>query len=127
MNKVSIKHVDNTHGQWLRNLNFYKTELSILRGMLTEIAGKYTSSEVAKEVEHYENQFKIQGNNIDVIAHKIHVNIDKIARQAQASAAGYIDGELLTEHAALSGMVEDEERIASELVRSFRKFAEKWM
>lgn len=115
------------HNQWLRNMNFYKTEVSILKGILTEIAGKYTGNEVSKVVEHFENQFLIQNNNIDAICHDIHANIDKIAREAQQSSAGYIDGALLEEHTLLGNRADDEERIANELVHSFRKFAERWM
>ncbi len=127
MNKVNISHVDNMHNQWLRNLNFYKTEVNILKGILTEIAGKYTGGEVVKDVEQFENKFRVQTNNIDTICHGIHVNIDNISRQAQHSSAGYIDGALLAEHAELGNKAEAEERSAIELIQSFRKFAERWM
>jgi hypothetical protein len=127
MSKVNLSHVSNMHNQWLRNLNFYKSELAILKGILTEIAGKYTGGEVSKEVEHFENQFKIQTDNIDTISHDIHVNIGRIGKEAQQSSAGYIDGDLLTEHTALGQRAEAEEKIAIELIHSFRKFAERWM
>lgn len=127
MSKVSVSHVSNMHNQWLRNLSFYKTEIAIQRGILTEIAGKYTSQEVLKDVAHFENQFKIQTNNIDTLAHDTHVNIGRIAREAQASSAHYIDAGLLTEHDVLGEKVQGEESTASDLLRSFRQFAEKWM
>ena len=127
MNKVKISHVNNMHNQWLRSLNFYKTEMTILKGMLTEIAGKNTGAEVMKEVEHFENQFKVQTNNIDVVSHDIHVNLDAISKAAQSSSAGYIDGSLLTSHTALGHKADEVEKGVIELVRSFRKFAEKWM
>src|SRR4051812_10425391 len=105
MSKVNVSHVSNMHNQWLRNMNFYKTEVSILRGILTEIAGKYTGGEVLKDVEHFENQFKVQTNNIDSICHGIHENIMRISKEAQHSSAGYIDASLLTEHMALGQKV----------------------
>ncbi len=115
------------HSQWLRTLNFYKTEITILKGILTEIAGKNTGGEVSKEIEHFENQFKVQANNIDTIAHGIHVNIDAISKEAKNSPAGYIDGKLLAEHTTLGNKTEDEEKTMIDTVRSFRRFAEKWM
>jgi hypothetical protein len=127
MKKVNISHVNNEHNRWLRGLNFYKTEIGILKSMLTEVAGKNTANDVMKEVEHFENQFKIQTINIDQLSHDIHINLSNIGRQAQASSAGYIDGELLVEHTALGEKYETEEGIITELTRSFRKFAEKWM
>jgi len=125
--KVNISHVSNMHGQWLRSLNFYKTEMTILKGILTEVAGKNTATEVAKEVEHFENKFKIQATNIDTVAHGIHVNIDAISKGVQSSSAGYIDGHLLAEHTNLGEKTEEQEKIMMELIRSFRQFAEKWM
>ncbi len=127
MKKVNISHVNNEHNRWLRGLNFYKTEISILKNMLTELAGKNSADDVMKDVEHFENQFVIQTNNIDKLSHDIHINLSKISSQAQASSAGYIDGELLSEHTALGEKYDTEERIVVELTHTFRKFAEKWM
>lgn len=127
MNKINISHVSNMHNQWLRTLNFYKTEMTILKGILTEIAGKNSDAEVLKQVEHFENQFRIQANNIDMIAHGIHVNIDAISKAAAQSSAGYIDGTLVADHTALGDKTEEEEKIMLDIIRSFRKFAEKWM
>lgn len=127
MKKVNISHVSNMHNQWLRTLNFYKTEITILKHILTEIAGKNTNSEAMKEVAHFENQFYIQSNNIDTLNHLIHANIDRIAREAKASSAGYIDATLLETHESLGTQTEEQEAIMVPLIQSFRRFAEKWM
>lgn len=126
-NRINISHVTNTHNQWLRSLNFYKTEISILKSILTEIARKNTGGEAMKETEHFENQFYIQSNNIDALAHAIHGNISAIADAAKASSAGYIDAELKKTHDELGIKTEQQETTVTELVRSFRRFAEKWM
>ncbi len=127
MGKVNISHVTNLHNQWLRTLNFYKTEVAIQRGILTEIAGKNTDADMLKEVEHFENLFRVQNDNIDRIAHGIHVNIDAISRQARESQARYIDGQLLTDHTRLGHETEDEVRVMTETIHSFRTFAARWM
>jgi phosphoenolpyruvate carboxylase len=127
MKRVNISHVSNQHNYWLRSLNFYKTEISILKGILTEIAGKNSGTDVLKEVEHFENQFKIQNINIDRLSHEIHVNIDGISKQAQQHNAGYIDEALQVTHIALGERFENEEKIIHEIIRTFRKFAEQWM
>ena len=120
MKKVNISHVSNQHNYWLRSLNFYKTEISILKGILTEIAGKNSGTDVLKEVEHFENQFKIQNINIDRLSHEIHVNIDGISKQAQQHNAGYIDEALQVTHIALGERFENEEKIIHEIIRTFR-------
>lgn len=127
MKKINVSHVNNEHSLWLRSLNFYKTEIGILKGILTEIAGKYTSTDILKEVEHFENQFKLQINNVDILSHDIHVNLQSIAAQASQANAGYIDGQLVADHTALGERFEAEEMVMKDLVRSFRKFAEQWM
>lgn len=127
MQKINIAHVNNEHNSWLRSLNFYKTEIGILKGILTQVAGKNTGAEVMKEVEHYENQFKLQTDNIDRLSHDIHVNINSIGRHAQEANAGYIDGSLLTTHTTLGEKYESEERVVTSVIQSFRKFAGQWL
>ncbi|MCW3123842.1 MAG: hypothetical protein JWQ38_3334 [Flavipsychrobacter sp.] len=127
MSRINISHVNNMHNQWLRTLNFYKTEMVILRGILTEIAGKNSDAAMLKEVEQFENQFKVQTDNIDVIAHSIHVNIDTMSKEVQNSSAGYIDGQLVADHTILGNKTEEEEKTMLNIIRSFRKFAEQWM
>ena len=127
MKKANVTHVNNEHSYWLRSLNFYKTEISILRGILTEIASKNTGAEAMKEVEHFENQFNIQTDNINQLSHSIHANLSNISKQAQQSNAGYIDAALVTEHAALNEKYENEVRVVTEVITSFRKFAGEWM
>jgi hypothetical protein len=127
MKKINISHVSNEHNRWLRCLNFYKTEISILKGMLTELAGKNTSDECAIGVERFENQFRIQTNNIDRLSHDIHINLAAMSAELQTSKAGYIDSVLVTDHDALGVQFEAEEKFILEITHDFRKFAEQWM
>jgi hypothetical protein len=127
MGKIHVSHVSNEHNYWLRSLNFYKTELNILKGILTEVAGKNTAPDVMKDVEHFENQFKVQADNIDRLAHDIHVNIDTIGKQAKQPNAGYIDGKLYTDHNVLGVSFDNQARVLGETIHSFRTFAGKWM
>ena len=127
MSKVNISHVSNMHSQWLRSLNFYKTEIAIMRGLLTEVAGKNSDSNMLREVEHFENQFRLQGNNIDSISRDIHVNIDAIAKEAANSSAGYVEGSLVETHNKLGEHTAAQENTMKELMHSFRKFAAQWM
>ena len=127
LERVSITHMDNAHNDWLRALHFYKDELKILNGRLTEIARKNTGREVMAEVEHFENQFSIQAENINKLSHEIKANVTIAAKEAKASGAGYIDGVLLDQHHALGKKFETEEKIINELRHSFNRFAAEWM
>jgi hypothetical protein len=127
MSKISITHMSNAHNDWLRALAFYKQELSILKQRLTEVAGKNSHSDVLKQVEHFENQFDIQANNINKLSHDIKANVSNAGIEAKASGAGYIDGDLLTQHTAIGQKFEAEEKTINELRHSFTQFAAQWM
>ncbi len=127
MDKISVTHLSNAHNGWLRSLEFYKQELGILQDQLTEVAKKNSAVHVMKEVEHYENQFKIQIENIHRLKHDIKHNLTITGKEAKAAPAGYIDGVLVSAHDSLGQTCETEEKIINELRHSFQKFAAEWM
>jgi hypothetical protein len=59
------------HNSWLGKLAFYKDEIAIMRKQLEEVAGKNTSADVMASVEHFENQFLIQREQLDILKHRI--------------------------------------------------------
>ncbi len=127
MSKISITHLSNAHNDWLRSLDFYKQEIKILKNRLTEIAGKNSHKEVLAQVEHFENQFSIQANNINRLSHDIKANVSVAGVEAKSSGAGYIDGDLLTQHSYIGQKFEAEEKTINELRYDFNQFAAEWM
>ncbi len=127
MEKISITHMSNAHSDWLRGLDFYKEEITILKNRLTQVAGKNSHPEVMKQVEHYENQFEIQSENIHKLKHDIKSNIKITATEAKVSTAGYIDGVLLSHHFNLGQKFETEQKTVQELRQEFNQFAAEYM
>ena len=127
MNRVSITHMNNKHNDWLRALDFYKDELGIMKGRLTEIAGKNTAPDTMKQIEHFENQIKVQINNVDGLSHSIRENIALAGVQAGENSAGYIDSKLLTQHDHLGVTFYAEEKIFNQIRQEFNQFAAAWM
>lgn len=127
MNKISIKHINNLHNDWLRTLDFYGGELGVLRNRLTEVAGKNSDKEMLAEVEHYENQFKLKKENVDILSHNIRENLAQIASQAEGAHAGFVDAKLQENHTELGVQVTTEEKLINELRHNFNSFASKWM
>ena len=127
MDKISVTHISNAHSDWLRGLDFYKQEIKILKSRLTEVASKNSHPDVMKQVEHYENQFEIQRENIHRLSHDIKSNIKVVAVESKASSASYIDGVLLSQHHTLGQKFETEERTVNELRQEFNQFASEWM
>jgi hypothetical protein len=77
------QHEENT--DWKNRLDFYKTEIQILKNLLGEVAEKNTAEDVQKQVEHYQNQFIVQRNNIDLLAHNIQLNEDKLQKEIDSN------------------------------------------
>lgn len=119
--------MNNGHSDWLRALDFYKTDLSILSGRLTEVAGKNTDPEVGRKVEHFENQFKIHRDEIDRLSHDIHMNMASTSEELQKTKSQYIDGTLLEAHNTLKRKYVDEEKMINELRHDFNLFSAEWM
>lgn len=127
MKKISIKHLSNNHSDWLRALDFYKQEVSLLKERLTEIAGKNTGGDTLAQVEHFENQFKVQADNIDTLSHNIRQTLAETALELQQDHIGYVDENLLMRHDKLQHDFDAEEKVVLDLRKEFNRFAATWM
>jgi hypothetical protein len=127
MDKTSITHMNPAHSVWLSSLDFYKAELNTLKARLTEVAGKNTSRDIAPQVEQYENQLKVQAENIDALAHDIRSNGGMAAEEAARNGAGYIDKEIVVRQVELEQKVRSEEKAVNDLRHSLNRFAAEWL
>ena len=82
MTYTTVSKCGNDHSTWLKELDFYNEELSLLEKRLLEIADKNNGKEVMAEVEHFQNQFIVQRNNMDVLQHNINEHNNKVAEDA---------------------------------------------
>ena len=126
MKEINIKHISNLHSDALRGLDFYKQEIGILKKRLEEIAADNTGHEVAERIEHFQNQFLIQINNIDDLKHRINENIKEIENQVKNSA-GFVDQKSADDNAGLYDQYLTEEKIVNDIRQDFNRFAAKWM
>ena len=126
MQTLSVKNIDNQHSEWKSVLGFYKDELSIFNNRLTEVAAKNTTREVMQMVEHFQNQFLVQAENIDILQHDINEHVSTVAKQAQ-QYAGHIDQDQIPAHSVLQQRFEDEEDILRDIRATFMEFLSKVM
>ena len=68
--KASINILHHQTSDWLRELDFYKEELDILRKRLEEVAAKNTSKDVMVQVEHFQSRFTILREQYDILHHE---------------------------------------------------------
>jgi len=67
----SIIELHAEHKEWVNRLLFYKDDLKVMQHRLDEIVKKNTSNDVMVNLEHFQNQLKIQQEQIDILKHEI--------------------------------------------------------
>ena len=118
------QHKENT--DWMNRVAFYKDEITILQGILSEIASKNTGDEALKEVEHYQNQFIVQRDNLDQLAHNIRLNEQKFHQEVNDNPVA-VDHRKAEYHQAEKDFIEYFENNFKGLRTDFKTFSSKWM
>lgn len=77
-------------------------------------------------VEHFQNQFIFQRNNIDELIHSIREHAGKVATDAKEHA-GKMETGLAGEHSRLKEQFDIFEKIVKDLRLEFNLFLTKWM
>jgi ABC-type phosphate transport system auxiliary subunit len=126
MQTTSSKHLHNDYQKWQQALGFYKDELGIYKNRLTEVAGKNTAMETMQAIEHFQNQFLIQTEQIDTLNHDIKVHLSEMAASIQ-ERAGHVTQEQLAEQQRLQERYETQEHIFNSLKGEFTQFLAKVM
>jgi cobalamin biosynthesis protein CbiD len=114
------------HSDWMNRVAFYKEEITILNQLLSEIANKNSSDEALKDVEHYQNQFIIQKNNLDKLAHNIRIHEQKLQHEVDSNPVA-VDHRKTEYHQAEKEFLDYFENNFSTLRKDFKTFASKWM
>ncbi len=122
--KIYLQHAE--HVEWMSKLSFYADEILVLKSRLSEIAGKNNDQEVLAQVEHFQNQFIIQKNNIDEIKHAITIDEDHLIQEINKNPVA-VDHRKMPYHAEEKDAVESFEKNFNELREEFKHFAAKWM
>jgi hypothetical protein len=122
----SIYKQHSENNEWASKLNFYKDEINILKDRLAEIASKNSSKEVLAEVEHFQNQFIIQRNNIDEISHTIKMNEESLQKEIKSNPVA-VDHRKVEYHINEKNAVEAFEKNFNELRTEFKAFLSKHM
>ena len=112
--------------EWLSKLDFYKNEIGILKERLTEIVGKNSSLEARAGVEHFQNQFIIQQNNIDEMRHSIHENAHHAFEDVKQHA-GHVSIARVDENKKMEEEIKGFEKVMSDLRHEFNLYLTKWM
>jgi len=126
MSFTNTTQVNAEHQEWLKGLDFYKEDIHILENRLLEIATKNTTFEASQGIEHFQNQFLVQRNNIDELRHKIKEHISTNGQRTEL-AAEVVENEKLAEHENLKDEYLYFEKVIKDLRQEFNIYLAKWM
>jgi len=116
-----VTNLSNEHSSWLRGIAFYNDELSILKHRLAEVSFENTTQEVKAEVEHYQNQFIIQENNLRELKKDIDKNFELIGKDLEEKAM-HVGNSTMAETDSLRERYVQLEKIVNELRHAFNRF-----
>jgi len=122
-------HIDDLHfehAQWLRELKFYKDELKFFTARLEEVAARYTSMEVLKELEQFQNKLFIESNILDELIHDINEHEHYLASFAIENPVA-IDRVAFEDHAPLRDRIDRNRTLQTEFKKDYLRFLSKWL
>ena len=82
--KTTLEKIHHQDIDWLRELDFYNEELTILSRRLEEVVAKNTIKQLLGYVEHFHNMFIMFKEQIDVLKHDINLReaeIESVVKQ----------------------------------------------
>ncbi|SFA38839.1 hypothetical protein SAMN04488511_101300 [Pedobacter suwonensis] len=126
MKKISIKHLNNVHGDSIRGLDFYAETLEILKERLNEIAKANTGKETMIGIEHFQNLFIIHQDKIEVLKHHLLKNIEMLAGEIK-DTKDFIEQSVFEKNEELQAEYLREVDLFEEMRHEFYRFAAEWM
>ncbi len=122
----TIKELHDEHKIWLNKLLFYQDELIIMAGRIAEVEKKNSSDEVLALVDHFQNQFVIQKEQIDILKHDIKSH-ELFLEGAIIKNHDSIDQEKFSDHKKHRESILVFEKIFNDLRGELIQFLSKWM
>lgn len=126
MSYTNALHLGTAHQEWLKILEFYEIDIHILEKRLTEVNQKNTAFESRAEVEHFQNQFIIQRNNIIELRQRINAHAHEVMIDMQKHV-GRVEEHKVDEHHVIEASLLNLERIINEIRHHFNRFLAKWL
>ncbi len=117
--RIGDLHAD--HKQWQSDASFYADELKVFRKRLDEVAQKNTKPETARQVEHFQNQFIIQKEQMDILNHESKEHEQFLAGFAEEHPIA-IDHQLFANHNTMLDKMLMYKKLYTELKSEFNHF-----
>lgn len=121
---ITKQHQENS--TWINKLLFYKDDLKVMQNRLDEVTSKNNGAEFLKEVEHFQNQFIIQNEQLDILKHDVKQRENLIEKEVNANPVAS-DHRRLEEDKELNNRLVTFENLFTDLRKELLTFIAKWM
>lgn len=110
------------HNEWQNKIRFYRDELKQFNGKLSDVVSRGTNVESLTSVEHFQNQFILQNEVLDIMRHefKQHENDIEALQNAERPAVS-----LSANHINQREKLQHFEKLFHELRNEFGNFLNK--
>jgi len=115
---------------WANEMAFFNQEIALFEGYLAEIAKRWSDQEVLAELEHFQNQFIVQREQAELLAHDIKIfqqNMSVFAKDNESAIEHKYFDSKANETAKVAERVETYKSIYAAHKKEFRKFLSKYM
>jgi hypothetical protein len=126
---AKTKHIDELHFEhqlWTSEAKFYADELKIYQNRLAEVAAKNTKEEVRKQIEHFQNKFIIQKEQLDILNHGVNEHEQWLSKYSLEHPVA-VDHARFADHKEMHKKMETYTKIYAELKQEFNRFLSTWM
>lgn len=124
--KDTISHLHIISKDWIREIQFYKSEIPLFRKRLEEIASDYTSSDVLAQVDHFENRLLIMRNHYDELLHDLNLKEQEILGKAAINPK-YINAKMVEIDNKIIELIDYTANEFKNFKSEFYKFLAKYM
>ncbi|MES2796141.1 MAG: hypothetical protein V4683_09255 [Bacteroidota bacterium] len=124
--KDTLSHLHVYTKDWIREIQFYKSEIPFFKKRLEEIATDYSSSTILAQVDHFENRLLIMRNHYDELLHDLNLKEQEILGNASANPK-YINAKMLEIDSKILDLVDYTGHEFKDFKAEFYKFLSKYM
>ncbi len=114
------------HNQWSNELKFWEDEIKTFTKRLEEVVKRYTSNEIRAKIEHFQNQFVLHDQVIDILKKDVKKHEKIIADQASNETVA-IDHVHFEDHKSVRDRMDTQRKIYSDLKTEYFEFLTKTM
>lgn len=124
--KVYLSDLHFEHVQWLSELRFWEDEIKSFTKRLGEVVERYTSNDVRGKIEHFQNQFILHDEVIDMLKKDVKNHEKQLANIAEEHPVA-INRVHFDDHTELRDRMDTQRSIYGDLKSNYYRFLTEMM